>query len=989
MANDLKMEVILQAIDRATRPIRAVTQGSVGLGRALKDSRDQLKTLQAQQSDISSFRTLKSQTEQTGQALQASRDTVRQLSREMQDHQRTIAPLQASYNAVAAQSDKLSAEHKALTQQLRETRQESRAANQTWQQNRLRIRELGQQLGSTATPTKKLRDEYAALVAKQKDQLVLVRALTDRQKTLSQQHRESAANTRQHKERVGELSAQLREAKEPLQGLNRAFREGVREASALKRQHQDQQVQLQGLRNKLGAAGISTRNLSQHERDLRQRIEQTNQTITEQGRRMQRLTAQTKQLAMARAQYDKSQQLAGSMAGVGAGSAAAGAAMGMPVLSIVKDYMSLEDAMAGVAKQVEGARDANGNLTPIYYEMQDAIKSMAERIPMATTEIAALVEGAARMGVSGKDNLLAFAEVAANAATAFELPADQIGENLARIADLYKIPIQNVSQLGDAINYLDDNAKSKGADIIEVLQRTAGVTASVGMSYKDAAALGSTFLTLGSSAETAATATKAMIRELGIATEQPKRFQKGLEALGLDAAAVQKSMARDATGTIQQVLDAINKLPKENQLTVATQLFGDEFGDDASNLANNIAEYRRQLELANGEAGKGSMQKEADIAAQLISKRWIMAKNRAFNLSSALGETLKPTLIELLNTLSSVIKRVDGWVKANPKLAGQILQTVAGVAALAAGFGAVTLAMASFIGPFAMLRYGLTLIGIKGTSLTGVLVRLGKFALPLVWKGILLIGRALLMNPIGLAVTAIAGAAYLIYKNWEPIKAFFLGLWEEIKAGFNGGFAGIAKLILDFSPLGLFYRAFAGVMSYFGVDMPAKFSDFGGMLLDGLVNGIKNKLGAVKDAISSVGDSTVGWFKEKLGIHSPSRVFAELGGFTMQGLEQGLVGGQGGPLGAVTAMAKQLAAAGAVTFGLSGPAIAMDNRPPLSPVPAAGARAAAAPLPPVTVNVYPSAGMNEQQLAQLVGQKVAEAMRASQIRNRSSLSDQE
>lgn len=144
------------------------------------------------------------------------------------------------------------------------------------------------------------------------------------------------------------------------------------------------------------------------------------------------------------------------------------------------------------------------------------------------------------MGVSGKDNLLAFAEVAANAATAFELPADQIGENLARIADLYKIPIQNVSQLGDAINYLDDNAKSKGADIIEVLQRTAGVTASVGMSYKDAAALGSTFLTLGSSAETAATATKAMIRELGIATEQPKRFQKGLEALGLDAAAVQK-----------------------------------------------------------------------------------------------------------------------------------------------------------------------------------------------------------------------------------------------------------------------------------------------------------------------------------------------------------------------------------------------------------------------------------------------------------------
>ncbi len=863
MANDLKMEVILQAIDRATRPIRAITQGSVGLGRALKDSRDQLKTLQAQQRDVSSWRTLRAASEQTETALQAARE---------------------------------------------------------------RVKALGRDLAATGVPTRQ---------------------------------------------------------------MTRDLKGAIREATALKKQHQEQQVQLQGLRNKLSAAGISTRNLSQHERDLRQRIEQTNKTITEQGRRMQRLTAQTKQLAMARSQYDKTQQLAGSMAGVGAGSAAAGAAMGMPVLSTVQSYMSFEDAMAGVAKQVAGARDDNGQLTSTYYEMADAIKAMAQRIPMATTEIAALVEGAARMGVTGKDNLLAFAEVAANAATAFELPADQIGENLARIADLYKIPIQNVSQLGDAINYLDDNAKSKGADIIEVLQRTAGITTSVGMSYKEAAALGSTFLTLGATAETAGTATNAMIRELAVASQQPARFQAGLKALGLEAETLQKGMARDATGTLLQVLEAINKLPKEEQLGVTNQLFLKEFGDDAAKLAQNIGEYRRQLELANSTAGAGSMQREADIRAELMSARLEMAKNRAFNLSATLGETLRPTLVELFESFNSVVSRVNDWVKANPELAGQILKTVAGVAALAAGFGAVTLGMASFLGPFAMARYALTLFGIKGAGLGSVLFNLGKVAFPLVGKAILFIGRALMMNPIGLAVTAIAGGAYLIYKNWEPIKAFFLGLWEEIKAGFNGGFAGIAKLILDFSPLGLFYRAFAGLMGYFGVELPAKFTDFGGMLLDGLVNGIKNKLGAVKDAISSVGDSTVGWFKEKLGIHSPSRVFAELGGFTMQGLEQGLVGGQGGPLGAVTAMAKQLAAAGAFTFGLGGPAIAMDNRPPLSPVPAASARAAAAPLPPVTVNVYPSAGMNEQQLAQLVGQKVAEAMRANQIRNRSSLSYQE
>ena len=70
---------------------------------------------------------------------------------------------------------------------------------------------------------------------------------------------------------------------------------------------------------------------------------------------------------------------------------------------MIKSYSSFEDAMAGVAKQVDGARDDNGQLTQTYYDMARAIQKMSETIPMATTDIAALVEGAARMGIQGKD----------------------------------------------------------------------------------------------------------------------------------------------------------------------------------------------------------------------------------------------------------------------------------------------------------------------------------------------------------------------------------------------------------------------------------------------------------------------------------------------------------------------------------------------------------------------------------------------------------
>ena len=143
----------------------------------------------------------------------------------------------------------------------------------------------------------------------------------------------------------------------------------------------------------------------------------------------------------------------------------------------------------------------------------------------------------------------------------------------------------------------------------------------------------------------------------------------------------------------------------------------------------------------------------------------------------------------------------------------------------------------------------------------------------------------------------------------------------------------------------------------------------------------------MKTAISGVGDSTVGWFKEKLGIHSPSRVFAELGGFTMQGLEQGLVGGQGGPLGAVTAMAKQLAAAGAVSFGLSGPAIAMDNRPPLS------APAGSAPMvvqgDTYQITIQAAPGTDTAGLRQMLNQLLDERERGKAARVRSALGDQD
>ncbi len=172
----------------------------------------------------------------------------------------------------------------------------------------------------------------------------------------------------------------------------------------------------------------------------------------------------------------------------------------------------------------------------------------------------------------------------------------------------------------------------------------------------------------------------------------------------------------------------------------------------------------------------------------------------------------------------------------------------------------------------------------------------------------------------------------------------------------------------------------------------ARFVDFGANLMSGLVNGIKSGLGSVKDAIESAGGSVIGWFKEKLGIHSPSRVFAALGGFTMAGLEQGLREGQDGPLSTVLEVGKRIVAAGA-GIGITGAAIAggapltVDNRPPLT-VASAAARAPVAPAP-ITIQVYAAPGMDEQALAQKVLQVMRQEQATQAARERSRLRDRD
>lgn len=449
-------------------------------------------------------------------------------------------------------------------------------------------------------------------------------------------------------------------------------------------------------------------------------------------------------------------------------------ALGATVSAPLVQAAQFETAMLGVAKQVEGARDASGQLTQVYYDMGKAIQQMGREIPLATNELADMVAAGARMGVA-KDELIGFTRTAAMMADAFELPAGELADNMGKIAGLYKIPIPAIGELADAVNYLDDNAISKGGDIIDFLTRTGGAASSVKIGAKDMAALGSTLLTLGERAETAGTATNAMFAKLAAADKGTKKFKSAMAEIGLSVSDVQSGMQKDATGTILKVLDAIKRLDPKKHLGVLVELFGVDHADSIAKLVSGTEEYRKQLELANGEAAKGSMGREFAARLQTTNAQWQLMKNRVQEVSVNLGTVLLPAVNSTFGAVAPLFEAMADFARENPK----VTQAVVGTAVALTSLKLATLAGG----------YAFTFIKGGALQVVGILTKMRAAAtlaavqMPTVAAAVRGVGLAFSATGIGALVTGLAVGGLLIYQHWDGVKAFMVGTLEGIRSG--------------------------------------------------------------------------------------------------------------------------------------------------------------------------------------------------------------
>jgi tape measure domain-containing protein len=197
------------------------------------------------------------------------------------------------------------------------------------------------------------------------------------------------------------------------------------------------------------------------------------------------------------------------------------------------------------------------------------------------------------------------------------------------------------------------------------------------------------------------------------------------------------------------------------------------------------------LDLLNQMAADGRLQVYADRLAQVIltslEAMWAFGQGvyRVWN-----------TLFPILSRTAELLGGWDNlaWFAAAVLMRGTLFGLISGFATFARG------------------------VALVSGGVLGMLVRamaVGASAVQWLGRALLIAGRAALANPILLVIAAIAGAAYVIYQNWDGIVAYFQGKIDRVRAAFDQGLlSGVLKLISEFNPFTLMMDAAEGLFTY-------------------------------------------------------------------------------------------------------------------------------------------------------------------------------
>lgn len=135
----------------------------------------------------------------------------------------------------------------------------------------------------------------------------------------------------------------------------------------------------------------------------------------------------------------------------------------------------------------------------------------------------------------------------------------------------------------------------------------------------------------------------------------------------------------------------------------------------------------------------------------------------------------------------------------------------------------------------------------------------------------------------------------ILQGGFQGVADMFRSLGLDTIAGFFEGIVEKLQGVRDWLKKNVFDPIVNGVKELFGIASPSTvFADIGGFLIEGLKNGIMNMWNKVKDDISSTFEGLKKKVTDIFKIGSPSKVFEEYGEFIDMGFVNGIEGGKNG-----------------------------------------------------------------------------------------------
>ncbi|CQD11242.1 phage tail tape measure protein [Wolbachia endosymbiont wPip_Mol of Culex molestus] len=413
------------------------------------------------------------------------------------------------------------------------------------------------------------------------------------------------------------------------------------------------------------------------------------------------------------------------------------------------------------------------------------LKEMSRTIPLSAAELAQIAASGGQLGIK-KEDLFMFTETVAKMSTAFDMSAEQAGDSIAKLSNVYGIDVSKMEHVGNVINHLSDNTAAKARDMVETLAIVGGTAKQFGLDIEKTSSLANAFISLGKTPEKAATAINALLSKLQTAEEQGGDFKAALEQMGITAEEIVQRISENGEEALLYFFQTLKKMDNQERSTILMKLFGQEYQDDIALLAGSFNKYEDAIRLlADTEEYKSSLQKEFQNRVDTTASKLRLLRNAIAEVGMNLGSVMLPTLKSIAEFLQEKTRSIALFAEKYPTLTKAIMGTIAALISLkilvvGLGYGFTFLAS--------------TVLGLRA-KIIATFSFLSATVFPAVITGLRAVTLAVMSNPIGFLIASLVTGAALVVTNWQKVKDFFSSFWKSLIKPIGEAFSWIGESV--------------------------------------------------------------------------------------------------------------------------------------------------------------------------------------------------